>query len=442
MSGSSGCKIALLVIVVALFAGTLGFVSGFAAHAVLVAAEPIESPLVLVEEPATPLPTEGAESAAPGGEPATLPSEPAPVPTIAIPAQTGEAFDLFWEAWDLIQRDYYGELPSAEEMTYGAIRGATNALDDPYTAFVDPAAAEHRRATDGGEYEGIGAMVSMEDGWLTIVEPFKDQPAERAGLLPGDIVLQVDDTKIENMSIYEAIALILGPAGTDVRLEILREGEEPFEVVVTRAKIEVPIVESEMRDDGIAYLSLFSFDADSTSKLQVALEELLAQNPEGLILDLRGNPGGYLNEAILTAGLFLPKDDVLMIERTKEDEITLTANDFDGNGPVSLDIPMVVLVNGGSASASEIVAGALQDYDRATLIGETTFGKGSVQLIHELSNGAELRVTKARWFTPNDRAIHGEGLEPDIEVEMTPEDVEADLDPQLERAVEYLLTGQ
>jgi len=443
MSGSSGCKIALLVIVVALFAGTLGFVSGFAAHAVLVAAEPIENPLALVEETAPPLPTEGAESAPTGDLPETLPPvEPTPVPTIAIPTETGESFDLFWEAWDLIQRDYYGELPSAEELTYGAIRGATNTLDDPYTAFVDPVAAEHRRATDGGEYEGIGAMVSMEDGWLVIVEPFKDQPADRAGLLPDDIILQVDDTPIRNMSIYEAIALILGPAGTDVTLEVLRDGEEPFEVVVTRAKIEVPMVESEMRDDGIAYLSLFSFDADSTAKLQIELEELLAQGPDGLIFDLRGNPGGYLHEAILTAGLFLPKDDVLMIERTTEDEIELRAEDFDGDGPVAPDIPMVVLVNGGSASASEIVAGALQDYERAMLIGETTFGKGSVQLIHELSNGAELRVTKARWFTPNDRAIHGEGLEPDLEVEITQEDAEADLDPQLERAVEYLLTGQ
>jgi len=449
MSGSNGCKIAVLVIIVALFAGTLGFVSGFAAHAVLVAAEPIENPLVLVEEPTALPPTEGVE-AAPTGEASptgeeteTLPpEEPTPVPTIAIPDETGEAFDLFWEAWNLIQRDYYGELPSAEEMTYGAIRGATNTLGDPYTAFVDPAAAEHRRATDGGEYEGIGAMVSMEDGWLTIVEPFKDQPADRAGLLPGDIVLRVDDTPIENMSIYEAISFILGPAGTDVTLEILREGDEPFEVVVTRAKIEVPLVESEMRDDGIAYLSLFSFDADSTAKLQAALEELMAQGPDGLIFDLRGNPGGYLNEAILTAGLFLPQDDVLMIERTTEEEIFMTAHDFDGQGPVAPDIPMVVLVNGGSASASEIVAGALQDYGRATLVGETTFGKGSVQLIHELSNGAELRVTKARWFTPNDRAIHGEGLEPDLEVEITAEDAEANLDPQLERAVEYLLTGQ
>jgi carboxyl-terminal processing protease len=446
MSNGNGCKIALLVVIVALFAGAVGFASGFASHAVLVAAESVEAPLALIE--ATPViqSTEADQRVDPGIETTPPPSqstpEPIPVPTMAIPPATGEEFDLFWEAWDLIQQDYYGDLPTAEEMTYGAIRGATNVLGDPYTAFVEPAAAEHRRETEGGSYEGIGALVSMEDGWLTIVEPFEDQPAEKAGLRPGDLVLQVDETPIENMSVYEAIALILGPAGTEVRLKILREGAEPFEVVVTRAHIEVPMVEWEVREDGIAYVSLFNFDSDSHIKLAQAIEELLAQNPKGLIFDLRGNPGGFLHEAVLTAGLFVPKDTVVMIERTKEDEIRLRPEDFGAEDPIAPDIPLVVLVNGGSASASEIVAGALQDLDRSVLIGEQTFGKGSVQLLHELSNGAELRVTTARWFTPNDRAIHGEGLMPDFELEMTQEDMEADLDPQLERAVEYLLTGQ
>ena len=261
-------------------------------------------------------------------------------------------------------------------------------------------------------------------------------------MLPGDTVLKVDDTPIENMSIYEAISLILGPAGTEVRLTILRDGEEPFEVAITRAQIDIPMIEKESREDGIAYVSLFNFDSGAHSELSDALQELLDGDPKGLILDLRGNPGGYLHEAILTAGLFLPEDGVVMIERTKEDEIILRPEDYDSDPPIASDIPMVVLVNAGSASASEIVAGALQDQGRALLVGEKTFGKGSVQLVHELSNGAELRVTKARWFTPNDRAIHGEGLEPDIAVELTEEDANAGLDPQLERAVEVLLTGQ
>jgi carboxyl-terminal processing protease len=353
-----------------------------------------------------------------------------------------ETFALFWEAWEIIERDFYGELPSDEELTYGAIRGATGTLDDPYTAFVEPARAEHRRQTDGSSYEGIGALVTMREGQLVIVEPFQGGPADSAGVRAGDVVIQVDDTPIQNISLYEAIALILGPAGTQVRLTIVREGEEPFEVEITRDKIDIPLVESEMREDGIAYVSLFQFNIGATEKLAEAIEQLLAQNPTSLILDLRGNPGGYLNEAVLTAGLFLPRDSVVLIERTKEEEIVLRAEDFGAGDPIARDIPMVVLVNPGSASASEIVAGALQDYERAILIGETTLGKGSVQLLHPLSNGAELRVTKARWFTPNDRPIHGEGLAPDIEVELTAEDAEADLDPQLDRAVEYLLTGE
>jgi carboxyl-terminal processing protease len=241
------------------------------------------------------------------------------------------------------------------------------------------------------------------------------------------------------MSIYEAIALIRGPAGEPVRLTVAREGEEPFELEVVRARIDIPVVESEMLEEGIAYVSLFDFSSDASAKLEDALEELKAQDPTGLILDLRGNPGGWLNEAVLTAGLFLPRDEIVVIERYKDMEPETLRTP---NKPVALDIPMVVLVDGGSASASEIVAGALQDYGRAVLIGEQTFGKGSVQWPHELSNGAELRVTVARWFTPNDRAIHGEGLEPDIEAEITEEDLDAELDPQLDRAIEYFLNGQ
>jgi carboxyl-terminal processing protease len=199
------------------------------------------------------------------------------------------------------------------------------------------------------------------------------------------------------------------------------------------------VVQSEMREDGIGYVSLYDFSSDASAKLADAIQTLLEQNPKGLILDLRGNPGGFLNEAVLTSGLFLPKDAVVVSERYRNAEPQVLKNPID---PVAPDIPMVVLVDGGSASASEIVAGALQDYGRAKLIGEKTFGKGSVQLRYELSNGSELRVTVARWFTPNDRAIHGAGLEPDIAVPITEEDTAADRDPQLERAVEYLLTGK
>ena len=441
MTDSTGCKLVVTAIIVAIVAAALGFATGFLTHTVMVADLPASASTLMREITSTPssaeaLPTEGLPT---GDSSASSPEDPVPVPTIAIPAGTGATFDLFWEAWELLQNDFYGDLPTEEEVTYGAIRGAINTLDDPFTAFIEPETAAINREDDGGSFEGIGAYVSMTDGRLMIVNTFKDQPAEQAGLRRGDIVLQVDDTPIENMSIYEAITLIRGPANTPVRLTILREGEEPFEVEIIRARIDIPVVESEMRDDGLAYVRLLDFSSDASFKLSEATQELLEQNPKGLIFDLRGNPGGWLHEAILTAGVFLPRDQLVLIERLKDG----TERTFETTEqPVAPDIPMVVLVDGGSASASEIVAGALQDHQRAVLIGEKTFGKGSVQLPHELSNGAELRVTIARWFTPNDRAIHGQGLEPDIEVELTLEDFDAELDPQLDRAIEYLINGQ
>lgn len=441
MSGSNGCKILVTALVVAVIMGGLGFVSGFLTHTVLVADERtgVEVAPTPLEEAVVPLPgpTDGSvEKELQQPEPT---AEPEPAPTIPIPTSTGAEFDLFWEAWDLIQRDYYGDLPTEQDLVYGAIRGAVETLDDPFTAFIEPEVAAINREDDTGSFEGIGAYVSMEDGYLRIVSTFKGQPAEAAGLQRGDIVLEVDDTPIENMSVYEAIALIRGPSGTAVHLTILRADQEPFEVEIVRASIDIPVVEYEMRPDGLAYVSLTEFSSDASAKLEAALEELLEQDPEGLILDLRGNPGGWLNEAVLTTGLFLPQNSLVLIERFKDQT---ERPYFSSNMPVSTDVPMVVLVDGGSASASEILAGALQDAGRAVLVGETTFGKGSVQWPHELSNGAELRVTVARWFTPDDRAIHGEGLEPDITVELTIEDLEAERDPQLERAVEYLLSGQ
>ncbi len=426
MSKSTSCNIIVLVALVALVVGALGFAAGFLTHTVMLAAEPEETLVLEVDT-------------MPGDEPFTS-SEASPVDSSesAPGAEEDEAFQLFWEAWRLIERDYYGAIPNDDEMTYGAIRGAVNTLGDPFTAFISPEIAEINREDDTGSFQGIGAYVTMRDGRLMIVNTFRDHPAEKAGVRRGDIVLQVDDIVIENMSVYEAIALIRGEAGTPVVLTIVREGQEEFEVEIIRAQIDIPVVESEMREDGIAYVSLFDFSSDATAKLEAAIEDLLEQDPKGLILDLRGNPGGWLNEAVETSGLFLSKDALVLIERFKDG----TEQTYEApNRPAAPDIPMVVLVDGGSASASEIVAGALQDHKRAVLIGEKTFGKGSVQWPHELSNGAEMRVTVARWFTPNDRAIHGEGLEPDIEVEITEEDFEAELDPQLDRAVEYLLTG-
>ena len=363
----------------------------------------------------------------------------APEPTTAAvePARSEEeAFRVFWEAWHILERDFYGGLPDAQEMSYSAIRGVIDDLDDKYTAFLDPEMAAVVREDMSGSFQGIGAVVNMnDDGQLEIVRTFDDKPAARAGLKPGDIVLAVDDTAIEKMSVFEAVALIRGPAGSVARLTIKRQGvEEPFVVEVVRQKIEMPVVESEMLDDGIAYLKLAEFNAQAASKLKADLQSLLAEEPRGLILDLRDNPGGFLNVSVEIGSQFVGEGSIL-VEKLKDGQ----HRDYPAqSGGLGTDIPLVVLVNGGSASASEIVAGAIQDAGRGILIGEQTLGKGSVQLSHYLSDGSELRVTIARWFTPNGRAIHEEGLTPDIQVDMTEEDIETGRDPQLQRAIEYL----
>ena len=422
MSNSNGCRVVLLLVLAALI-GAAGFASGF-----IVRWMTVPEPVVEVVEPQnTAVPT--VQSATP------TPEEPTPAPATGNEGK----LELFWEAWQIIQSEFYGDLPNQDELTYGAIRGAVNTLGDPYTAFVDPQAAAIMREDQSGSFEGIGALVTMEEGVLSIVSVYQDRPAEKAGLRGGDVIAQVDDTPIENMSIYEAISLIRGPAGSTVRLKIVREGEESFEIEIVRAKIDIQLVESEMLDNEIGYARLTQFDNTATAKLADAIEGLLAENPNGLILDLRSNPGGLLNESVSTAGLFLPRDTEVLIERFKDGSENPYATSED---PIAPDIPLVVLVDVGSASASEIVAGALQDYGRAVLVGDKTFGKGSVQLLHELSDGAELRVTVARWFTPKGRAIHGAGLDPDIVVTITQEDIDAGRDPQLDRAVEYLLTGK
>jgi carboxyl-terminal processing protease len=233
---------------------------------------------------------------------------------------------------------------------------------------------------------------------------------------------------------------VRGPAGSKVDLLIAREGVEPFTVTIVRQEIEIPVVESEIFDEGIAYASLFDFSTNASVKLGTALEELLAQNPEGLILDLRGNGGGWLDESIKVANLFLPRDELVLLERFKDGTTRPYTTPEDALVPD--DVPMVVLVDAATASASEIVAGALRDHERATLVGELTFGKGSVQLAHDLNDGSQLRVTVARWFTPDDHAIHGEGITPDLEVPYAEAEVEGGMDSQLERAVQYLLTGE
>ncbi len=380
---------------------------------------------------------------------ATLPPPPLPTsePEVTAPSQLeGEAaladedaLKILREVWALVEAEYYGELPSPQERVYSAIRGMLETLDDEYTSFSEPSIAEIRRSDASGTFEGIGALVTMnEDDLLEIVQPYKESPAARAGLLPGDLVLAVDGQSIFGFGIYDAITLIRGPEGTPVVLTIQRGEAEPFDVKIVRARLDILILESEMLEGNIGHITLFEFSAKATQRMEEEIEALLDQGATALIFDLRGNLGGFLDQAIQVSDLFLDEGLVLIERRSDGQEIEFSSTD-DG---LAQDIPLAVLVNGGSASASEIVAGAIQDRGRGVLIGETTFGKGSVQLVHTLSDGSELRVTVARWFTPNDRAIHGEGLVPDIEVPVSQEDVDAAQDPQLERAIEYLKTGQ
>lgn len=363
--------------------------------------------------------------------------------TPAVAAGEGETnpyFHIFWEAWRALQEEYYGELPDDREMTYGAIRGVLQLLDDRHTVFLDPEQARLWSADIHGSFEGIGAVVDeAPDGGVLIVETFEGQPAQKAGLRHGDVILAVDGQDVTRMSLAEAISLIRGPNGTSVRLLIKRSGEaEPFEVEVMRARIDIPVIKSEMLEGDVAYLRLLEFNAQSPGKVKVALQALLALHPRGLIFDLRGNPGGLLDAAVDIASFFVPQGDIV-IERFKDGR----EHRYPAKGkPLIGDVPLVVLVNGASASASEIVAGAIQDNDSGLVVGEQTFGKGSVQTQRTLSDGSMLRITSARWFTPRGRAIHGQGLTPDVIVELKPEDEEAGRDPQLERAMELLLSGE
>ena len=346
-------------------------------------------------------------------------------------------FSLFYEAWNLVEREFDGDVPLNEEILYSAIEGSLDILGDEYTRFIRPEVAARLREDAGGSVEGIGAYVrETEEGLFEIVRPIPGQPADFAGLLPGDIVMAVDGESVTNLSFDEVILRVRGPRGTDVTLSIAREGEEELlDFTITRVRFEILTVESEMLEDNIAYIKLTTFDQTATEKTAEALQSLLDQGAESVIFDLRDNPGGFLNQSISIADLFLTSSVVLFERNNSGLDQIFRADDGDlGEG-----LPLVVLVNGGSASASEIVAGAIQDNGRAVLIGDVTFGKGSVQQVHQLSDGSEMRVTIARWYTPSNNTIDGAGVTPDIIVEM---EFGAEVDIQLNRAVEYIQTGE
>ncbi|MCX7852212.1 MAG: S41 family peptidase [Caldilineales bacterium] len=341
-------------------------------------------------------------------------------------------FDAFWEAAVAIYERCGTAVPAPDELAYAAFAGIVEALGDDYTALLPPERAEQFRIELDSSFEGIGASVNdAEEGGVMIVRPFPGSPAERAGLRSGDVIIAVDGQDITDLTLDEAVRLIRGPAGSRVRLTVRRQGlDEPFEVTIIRERINIPVLESETLEGNLFHVTLFDFSERGGQQLREALEEAVANDAKGIIFDLRNNPGGRLDIAIDVASLFIP-EGVIAKEVGKRN----FEHRARGDAVVPPDMPVVVLVNGGTASASEIVAGALQDYDRGVLIGETTFGKGSVQSLYDLSDGSLLRVTTSRWFTPKGRQIQGEGLEPDIAVT---DDPNAEADEQLQAAIDYL----
>jgi len=371
-------------------------------------------------------------------EPITPPTT-SPEQQSATPEEMQALFAPFWEAWNLVHENYVDQPVDDVALMRGAIKGMMEALGDEHSSYMNPEDFEAANAGLEGEYEGIGAYVDTTTKYLTITSPIPGSPAEKAGLLPGDQVIAIDGEDMTGIDAELARLKVLGPAGSTVVLTILREGAEaPLEFTIVRAKITIAAATGEMLDNGIAYVQVTTFGSRTMPELLATLNELMAQNPKGIILDLRNNGGGYLQTSVEVTSQFV-SEGVVLYEQYG-DGTRETFNALPNGLATDANIPMLVLINEGSASASEIVAGALQDLGRAKLVGTVSYGKGSVQNWIPLSgeNGA-VRVTIAKWLTPNENTIHQIGLTPDYPVEMTPEDRQAGLDPQLDRAVEILL---
>lgn len=349
-------------------------------------------------------------------------------------------FNVFWEAWDRIEESFIGDIPVSRDVAYGAIRGSMANLGDPYTVFIEPVVRQEERQSLQGHFGGIGAMLSRpEEGGVIVLNPVPGNPAEAAGMLMGDVLIAVDDLEITpEITVMQVRDMVRGEKGTVVRLTVIHEGEEePVVLEIVRDDILDPSVTSQIMgdDNNVGYVRLARFSGESGGEVDDAINDLLEQGAEMLILDLRNNGGGLLTAAVDVSDHFLDDGAILYQVTRDEGEKEYLATD-DTLVP---DLPLVVLINGGTASASEIVAGALQDRERATLIGDSqSYGKGSVQLVYDLSDGSSVHVTSARWYTPDKNQIDQQGLTPDVLVEVTQEAIENGRDEVLNRAIEFL----
>lgn len=362
-----------------------------------------------------------------------------------LDATPDEEADLstFWKAWNaldarFVETNASSTLPSVEEKLWGAIQGMAASYGDPYTVFMPPSEAKQFQDDIRGDFSGVGMEVGIKDGVLTVIAPLKGTPAERAGLRPGDMIIAIDERSTDGMSTDEAVKLIRGEKGTKVTFTLMRDGSS-LKVDVVRDTIEVPTIETETVD-GVFVISFYSFTANSSQLFAKAIALFRASGSDKLLIDLRGNPGGYLDSAVTIAGHFLPQGTVVVTEdyKGKRENVVHRSK---GASMLPESTKVAILIDQGSASASEILAGALQDEGKATLVGMPSFGKGSVQELVEIQGGGALKVTIARWLTPAGRSISDGGLIPNIEVPYTAEDREAGRDPQKDRAIRFLTTG-
>lgn len=361
-------------------------------------------------------------------------------------------FSPFWQAWKILDEKYVADngnssttkKVSNQDRVWGAIAGLTASLEDPYTTFLPPEKKKKFEEEISGNFSGVGMEIGVKEGVLTVISPLPNTPAKRAGIQAGDKIIKIDDTITSNLSADEAVNLIRGVEGTTVRLTLLRgvevNGKEnsPFEVSVTREVITIPTIETKKLESNIFLIRLYNFSAVSPDLFRSALREFVESNSDKLIIDLRGNPGGFLDASVDMASWFLPAGKPIVIEKHggKGNDRTYRSRGYD----IFTDkLKVVVLIDRGSASASEILAGALSEYGKAVLVGEKTFGKGSVQELVPLTKDSSIKITIAKWYTPEGHSLSLNGLKPDIEVSITEADIKAGKDPQLAKAVEILL---
>lgn len=361
------------------------------------------------------------------------------VSNLSTPSNINANFNVFWQVWDILKNDYLnaGALNN-QSLVYGAVTGLTNSLNDPYTEFFQPSDSTQFNQDISGNFGGIGAEIDIKSGQLIVLAPLNNSPAAAAGLRANDAILAINGQSTQNLSLQDAVNEIRGDIGTTVTLTILRKGwNKPQDFKITRANIQVPTVDWKVIDNNILDLQLYSFNQNAEADFNNAVNSGIQDGAKGMILDLRNDPGGYLNVAVDLASELLPANTPVVIEENAQGVKQVIKT---GINQSLAKMPVVVLINGGSASAAEILSGALRDNRGVLLVGEQSFGKGTVQEVFPLSDGSFIKVTIAKWLTPDGTWINGKGLKPDYVVPLTDANIAAGTDPQLAKAVELLKT--